>query len=766
MFLNGKLIPGTEPAKTLVYLTLPLLLLLIVFPAVIQPNQVFISEYHDTLVQLLPEYFLMQHPFALWNNEWLTGLPEIASLNTDRFYPFSFPFLLVFQNIFFINLILLINLYIAFLAFYKLGSLLVKNADLLLIFSIGYMFSGVLMSRVFIGHIFIIYALAWTPLVYYFFLKITYASEPTVTNIIGLTITETILFFTGGLYYFFFCNVIIVIFSLYYVLDKRITRQEFTALSVSLGLFLLLSAVKLIPNYLGTQYFQRIDIINPLGDGGTLENNFASFIFGTPIDSAFGWYETMALIGVIPVLLAILALIWGDRKITAPSFFALVFSLVWADGGRILLSFLHLLPLVNNFRNAGRIFGATTPILLLLAVYGVYLIFQKLKSNESFTVSEEQKRSMWFGIAVIALVKILELPWVTIPSVEAVLSLVLVFGFILMIYLNKTTESSLKLYFGISLLVDSIVIVKNFVILDPAVVMKTALIAIILAAVLITFNRRLIDKKQLTGNSFFMGVLIIGLIIPIAANISTLKVSDPQLIESPAVNVIEKIKEFPQTTPQIWVYEIGWPVKHVDFTYWMIMNNIHPMRAFYSYVPNYTPPLNLQIGDTVYFTADYIIDTAYLENGNQNLNEVTFKTDNISVYKPANVLPNAFVVRNGQLVPAKFEKFTPDEEVLSGQFLAGDIAVLKTAYYPGWKMNGQDTINIGNMPANKLQADSSIITFRYEPVEAKVGELLTVTGIIAITVLFIRRRDWGVYLSKVIKEKPKKKLHTRKKPAR
>jgi hypothetical protein len=296
--------------------------------------------------------------------------------------------------------------------------------------------------------------------------------------------------------------------------------------------------------------------------------------------------------------------------------------------------------------------------------------------------------------------------------------------------------------------------------------MKTALIAIILAAVLITFNRRLIDKKQLTGNSFFMGVLIIGLIIPIAANISTLKVSDPQLIESPAVNVIEKIKEFPQTTPQIWVYEIGWPVKHVDFTYWMIMNNIHPMRAFYSYVPNYTPPLNLQIGDTVYFTADYIIDTAYLENGNQNLNEATFKTDNISVYKPANVLPNAFVVRNGQLVPAKFEKFTPDEEVLSGQFLAGDIAVLKTAYYPGWKMNGQDTINIGNMPANKLQADSSIITFRYEPVEAKVGELLTVTGIIAITVLFIRRRDWGVYLSKVIKEKPKKKLHTRKKPAR
>jgi hypothetical protein len=189
------------------------------------------------------------------------------------------------------------------------------------------------------------------------------------------------------------------------------------------------------------------------------------------------------------------------------------------------------------------------------------------------------------------------------------------------------------------------------------------------------------------------------------------------------------------------------------------------MRAFYSYVPANTPPLTLKIGDTVYFTADYIIDTAYLENGNQNLNEVTFKTDNISVYKPPNVLPNAFVVRNDQRIPAKFEKFTPDEIVLSGQFLTGDIAVLKTAYYPGWKMNGQDTVIIGNMPANKLQADSSIITFRYEPVEAKVGELLTVIGIVAISVLIIRRRDFGIYLSKVNKEKPKKKLHTRKRPA-
>jgi hypothetical protein len=60
--------------------------------------------------------------------------------------------------------------------------------------------------------------------------------------------------------------------------------------------------------------------------------------------------------------------------------------------------------------------------------------------------------------------------------------------------------------------------------------------------------------------------------------------------------------------PQTWVYETGWPIKHIDFTYWLIMNNIHPMRAYYSYFPSSTLPLVLKIGDTQYFTADYIID--------------------------------------------------------------------------------------------------------------------------------------------------------------
>jgi len=179
MFLIEKLNFGPQPIKKIIYLLLPILFLLIVFPTCLQPNPVFISEYHDTMNVIMPDLFLMQNPLALWNNQWITGYSEISSLNSDRFYPFSFPFLMSFQNIFIINFILLLHLYIAYLAFYKLGSILVKNSDLLMLFSIGYMFSGVLISRVFIGHILFVYAMAWIPLLYYFFLKITFKSEET-----------------------------------------------------------------------------------------------------------------------------------------------------------------------------------------------------------------------------------------------------------------------------------------------------------------------------------------------------------------------------------------------------------------------------------------------------------------------------------------------------------------------------------------------------------------------------------------------------------
>jgi hypothetical protein len=756
MVSDGTLSWDKPSIKTLVYLLLPLLFLLIVFPAAVQPDHGFISEYHDALCLILPDYFLIHNPLALWDNQWLTGLSDIASMNSDRFYPLSFPFFFLTQDILVIDFILLLHLYIAYLAFFRLGSLLVKNSELLLIFSLGYMFSGVVLSRIFIGHIFFVYAMAWIPLLFYFFLKITYKSEPAVINILGLAVCETMLLFNAASYYLFFCNAILAVYFLYYLLKQRLSRHQIIAVVTAAVLFSLVGAVKLLPNLLGMAYIQRIDLINPLGDGGLLENNFASFIFGTPIDTVFGPYETMALIGIIPVLFAIIALIWGDREITVPSFFAMIFTLIWADGGRTLVSFIHLLPLISSFRNAGRIFGAIMPILLLLSIYGVSIVQERLRKGELFTVSEDQKRAILYGVGILAAVKLLELPWAEIPSLEAALAVVLVLGFILLMYLDKGSIFNLQCYFSLALLVNILVLIKDFTILNSDVLFKGLLIAILLVAALLLFNRDELEKNRLKGH-IFVALLVVGILVSVIGNISVIKPTDPKFEESPALKVIEKIKESSSANPQIWVYESGWPIQHMDFTYWFIRSGIHPMRAFYSYVPLNTPPLALQLNGVNYFTADYLVDTAYLEDGNENLPNVTFKVENISVYRPDHVLSNVFVVRKDTLVPITYEKFTPDEITVSGQFMQGDVAVLKTAFYPGWKVNNKDAIKTSNMPGSLIQADTSTITFRYDPLDAKAGLFLTVIGILALIALFMKRRELERYLKSMKENLPAKK---------
>jgi len=338
--------------------------------------------------------------------------------------------------------------------------------------------------------------------------------------------------------------------------------------------------------------------------------------------------------------------------------------------------------------------------------------------------------------------------WSGLPSLESMVSVILVLGLIILLYLNKTTVVTLSAYFSVALLIDIALISKNFVFLSWPLLIKGGIIACIIVGALICLNWQSLTKTWLKLH-IFEGLLLIAILVSIVGNISVLQTSDPHLSDSQANSVIEKIKEEAQNTPQIWVYEVGWPVQHLDFTYWLIVNNIHPMRAYYSYIPSTEVPPKIKIGNTDYFTADYIIDTAYLENGNQNIDLVSFKVNNISIYKPENVLPNAFVLRNNQLIPSKIEKFSPDEVVLSGQFLKGDLAVLKTSYFPGWTVNGQDTSIAGNMNGAVLGKDTTSITFRFDPITVKIGGLLTLAGIIIVIVILVKRKDIEKILMKL-----------------
>ena len=152
--------------KEMVYLILPLFLLLILFPTVIQADQVFISEYHDTLLGINMHLSVINNPVSQWNNQWITGFPEYASALSDRYYPLFYPLFILTQDTYIVNLVLLIHLYIAYLFFFKLSGLMTKNSELRMVSALFYIFSGVMLSRVVVGHVPLVFALAWIPLLY------------------------------------------------------------------------------------------------------------------------------------------------------------------------------------------------------------------------------------------------------------------------------------------------------------------------------------------------------------------------------------------------------------------------------------------------------------------------------------------------------------------------------------------------------------------------------------------------------------------------
>jgi hypothetical protein len=733
----------------------PFVVIVLIYFSLNPTDHTFIAGYND-LLQTTMQYIYSPNLFFSWNNFWITGFPEYASPLIDRFYPFSYPFYLITQDIFIMNFVILLHLFIAYLTFYKLGSLSIQNSNILMIFSLFYIFSGTMIARLVGGAVFYIFAFAWLPLGYYFYFKIASNEQKNVWDYIFFIICFLLIYLTGVFYIFALAYSLIVIMTLSLIVTKKINIRTLIALIVTTIVLFLLAAIRLIPSLVISDKIIRIDPINPLAGGGSLESSLSAFMFGTQIDTFYGNYESVALVGAIVVLLAIIALIWGKDQVIIPCFGVITFAFLWADGGGTLLSFIHLFPVYNGFRCPGRIFGAIMPIVLFLAAYGFEICIDKMQDGKNFVVGESERKRIKWAVITILILKVFELPFQQIPSVESFFSLLLV-GIILgLCYFDKATIQNFKILISAAFILELIFVLKNYHTIMPPFIVSGLIILAIVTAIIVIWKNNILKNKD---TRYFTAILLMGLILIIIVNASTLSLSDPGLEKSSAIPIIEKIKEYPSTTPQIWVYETGWPYKHMDFTYLMVKNHIHPMRAYYAYFINNMPPFSLKIGNADYYTADYIIDTAYLENGNQNLPDVTFKVNNISVYRPDHVLPAAFIIRNGQMIPATIETFSSDEVKISGSFLQGDFAVLKTAFYPGWKINDRDATNVGNMVGVQLSSDTSAIKFKFDPLDVKIGAILSGIGIIALLVLIIKRREFEIYLKGIKKPVISKKPH-------
>jgi hypothetical protein len=732
--------------NNLLYFLFPIILLIILYGSFFSYDQTYISEWHDVFANSISYTLLDHNYFATWNNMYAGGFPLIASPQSDKYYIFSFPAYLIFQNLTIVNFVILFHLLIAYFGFFKFGSLITKNYNALLIFSLFFTFSGALMGRIFAGHHGYLYGLAWIPLIYYFFFKITLFDKCTLQNVIGLSVVSAILYFTGAIYYFILVFLIIFIFFIYFLISKKISQKGFYYLTLSIFLIILLISIKSIPDLGVSGSIIRIDPIDPLAGGGSLEKDFSAFITGAGIDTLWGSYESAATIGIIPILLMIIGLIYGRKEITVPSFFAILASFIYAAGGKTVISFVHFLPVVNTFRVPGRIFGALLPLVLFLALYGAILLNEKFKNGDTFTVSSEQQKHIIVGLSLVLLVKLFELPYQEIVPIKILIPVILIGIFIAIMYFQRGSFKNIIIFFIFAVIVNILLILNANSIPSDDNLKKLLLVGILFTAFFIYSGNR---QKKSVKNQIFCGILLVSVLLMIVGNIGFVTIFTPSFEKSPAIDIIQEIKKQPSDNIQLWVLENGWAYKHMDFTYWDVVNGIHPMTIYLSYYLKTIPRLSYTIGNITYFSADYIIDTQYLENGNQNLPEYTFKVKNISVYKPEHVLPNVFFIRDNQVYPLTIEKFSSDEVIASGELSQGDVVILKGAYYPGWKANGADAEPVGNMIGTKLSSGTEKIRFNFDPLDYKIGVLLSGCGIILLIALIIKRKEIDMYISKL-----------------
>lgn len=746
--------------NNLVYILVPVVLLIILYASFFPLNTVYIGETHDILSNSMYFSLLHENYFATWNNLWAGGFPLTAGPGSDRYYPLSVPFYLIFQNLTIVNFIILLHVLIAYFAFFKLGSLITKNYPAVMIFSLFFAFSGIIFGRIGTGHHLLLYGIAWLPLLYYFFFKIVMFDEPTVMNTIFLSIVSVLIYLTGNIYHFVLAYLVIFIFCLYYALTRQLSRKILYYLVLSLILTTLLVSVKAIPDLGVSGSIIRVDAIDPLEGGGSLETDLASFVTGTPVDSRFSKEETTVMVGIIPLLLMIIGLVYGKKGIIIPSYFAFLFSILWAGAGKSVLSFIHLFPIVDNFRVPGRIFGAILPVVLVIALYGTVLLYEKIKRKETFELSLEQKRNLSLGVAGIIIVKLLELPYETAVSFEALVPVILIAGFILLLYSRWVTFRNILCFFGIAIAANCALLLRIDSFPSQENLVKLLFVGILFIGFFLYVAK---NSRKNTGHHVLCGILIISLFLVFVGNIGYVRTFDPGLANSPAINVTESINQQVSANAQVWVFENGWAFQHMDFTYWDVAGKIHPMNLYLPYYLKTIPLLGYTLGNVTYSSADYIVDTLYLENGNQNLPEYSFKVNNISVYRPEHVLPTVFFVRDNLVYPLAVEKYSADTVVASGAMKKGDVVVLKSAFYPGWTANGASTISVGNMNGIQLQSDTDTIAFTFDPLDYKIGVFLTLCGIILLAALIIKRNRVQEYLSKLSGSEPVAARKTRKK---
>ncbi|MFH1332870.1 MAG: YfhO family protein [archaeon] len=779
--------------KDLFNITLLILVTIIFFwPAFTNPTELISAG--DFLRESVGSMEFMHNNYQefgerpLWNHQILAGKPQITDIEHSPYYitgllaPYFFEY-------YFANFIVIFHFFLAGLFMYLLLRVLKLKRSSATIGAIAYMLGRNLLNLVYGGDFLPVISYAFTPLVFLSFEKLLQKRNLKWTLIFSAIVS--VKFFIGRVQFFYYTILALAIYAIVrlYQLRKenpQVITSTIKYIALASIIFLGVTAIQLLPlievmpHTLQTQdaevasyEFSAKESV-PFKHFATL---FVPTLFGKRADNSY-WGAPSRLIdmylGILPLLLALIAIVFVKNKYKTPLVILAGFSTLFALGQytpffRIMY---ELIPGVSLFKVPGRMLTIFTFAMATLAAFGAEHFLTKKMPLEKLKKP---------AIAILTL------------SIAGSIG-----SYILKPAILNYGEKLLNQYYYVKYAGTNLVANYSFEYLSTKLIVAFNHIAIgfvILTTLLILsyiaiFKTTKLRKKTTAG--IIIGIILLDLLL--LTNVydwnQIKELSYPGTLKSSTTleewdALAREIKTMDNSTYRVMGFPIETlmrnnlqSVEGVDsmaiaylseyFESKYQSNMIGLTNVKYLLTQNELPLENFKLID------ENLIHSHYIFGANKSFN----------LYENKNWMPRAFVVPNARTVELEQQleiiknwEFDPKKEVLTIEEISLEggqefkevnidfyspnkvklsvstekpgFLVISDTYYPGWKayVNRDETkIYRANyiMRSVYLPAGENQIEFVYDPLSYKIGKWITIItlsiiGILALLLIIFRK---------------------------
>ena len=722
----------------------------------------------------------------LWNSYIFAGMPFIATLHPAIFYPLNAIFLILPIN-FAINYSISLHLSLSGIFMYYFLRHHGTSRSAAIIAGIVYTFSAPQIMHIYAGHLNALTSMIWTPLMFLFLGRLLKGEGYKYGVLLSIVISIQLL--AGQPQYLFYSLIALFLYLLFFIFwlrrDKtdwgKIWQRNFAFIAfIILGL--LISAIQILPTLEMTKYSTRGNLTYEWITSFSLPpENLITFLipdfFGNILKIPY-WgknylWEMTAYVGIMPLLLALIAIFYVRKRIVYFFTFLAAISLILALGKYTpLLKVLYTyIPGFNLFRGNSKFIFLNALSLAALSGFGI----------DAFVKGFDGFRKQKFKIEIIAI------------------SCIIVTSFLLILKIfdeNWFREAINKAAYSQDFYGNwKVVLYKGFETTALAnfrnCTVKTTIPLLMLGtSILLLFAYRKLSKKAFITSVF--AIIIFDLFsfgIPYMVSFDSKELywnneiisflrqdKDPFRIIAPEMEVNSGMVPRIETLGGHDAMMIKRYSEFINFS----QGNRPDMHILWVNITHLNKLTDLLNAKYLLLSSDKKVDIPSFV--------VVFDNGCHCIYRNRNVLPRAFIVHNTKIIKDRdnifkemispefnpvsyaiieeelgveyalsnkstnqnsvvnFIQYSPNKVTMEVHLKQPGLLILGDVYYPGWKVyvdNKIDKIYRANyvMRAVYLKEGNHTVRFIYDPLLFKVGLIITLLTLLTIFIYFIRRKN-------------------------